>query len=350
MDSWINFKQLRQHLDFGAVLQHYGVTVKVRGNGKQHHGFCPLPTHQGKRRSPSFSAHLGKGIWHCFGCGAKGTVLDFAAHMEGLDPAKAQDLRQIALQLQRQLAPSKTQSLSAYHNTRRNTYPAHEADTTKAVINAPLAFVLRGIDYNHRYLLQRGFRADTMSHFGVGYCSSGWLEGRIAIPLHTMDGTLVGYAGRLVSDAEIGEDQPKYKFPGSRDVKSVSYVFRKSLLLYNGHRVLRPVKELIVVEGFTAVWWLWQAGYRNVVAVMGASCSEDQARLILALVHPDGRVLIMPDGDAAGSRCSESLHNRLVCHCATTWVKPDCGKQPTDYAPAELAHLLGHPTPELSAT
>ena len=82
--DWVNYKSLRAELSFIEILHHYGVELKERG--EQWQGFCPLPTHEGKRRSPSFSANVGKGIWQCFGCGAKGNVIEFAARMEGLNP------------------------------------------------------------------------------------------------------------------------------------------------------------------------------------------------------------------------------------------------------------------------
>src|SRR5882724_7291086 len=96
--TWLDFKELRQRLDFAAVLKHYGVELKVK-RGNQHQGFCPLPTHQGHKRSPSFSAQLDRKIWKCFGCGASGNVLDFAARMERVDPSNGQELRRVALAL-----------------------------------------------------------------------------------------------------------------------------------------------------------------------------------------------------------------------------------------------------------
>ena len=81
MSAWVNFKELRTKLSFEQVLAHY--RVEVRKKGDQHHGYCPLPKHNGKRNSPSFSANLKRSIFQCFGCGAKGNVLEFAAMMEG---------------------------------------------------------------------------------------------------------------------------------------------------------------------------------------------------------------------------------------------------------------------------
>ena len=101
--NWIDFKALRKQLDFAQVLKHYGVEVKAKGT--QHHGFCPLPNHNGKGNSPSFSANLEKGIFQCFGCGAKGNVLEFAALMEKADPQDGSALLAIASKLQKQFCP-----------------------------------------------------------------------------------------------------------------------------------------------------------------------------------------------------------------------------------------------------
>src|SRR6266568_2544206 len=98
MKTWIDFKQLRQSLSFEAVLRLYGVELKIKG--EQHHGYCPLPNHKGKGNSPSFSANLEKGIFQCFGCGAKGNVLDFAAFMEKVDPKDGSALLEVAVKLQ----------------------------------------------------------------------------------------------------------------------------------------------------------------------------------------------------------------------------------------------------------
>src|SRR5580704_10666705 len=99
MSEWIDFKALRAKLDFKQVLEHYKVEVKRKGN--QHHGYCPLPNHNGKRNSPSFSANLEKGIFQCFGCGAKGNVLDFAAMMTKANPKDGTALHGVAIELQK---------------------------------------------------------------------------------------------------------------------------------------------------------------------------------------------------------------------------------------------------------
>src|SRR5256885_1006465 len=97
MAEWIDFRELRSKLRFADVLEHYKVHLNVKGDKAS--GFCPLPTHQGQRKSPSFSVSLERGIFQCFGCQAKGNVLDFACQMEGFNPANPKEQRQAALKI-----------------------------------------------------------------------------------------------------------------------------------------------------------------------------------------------------------------------------------------------------------
>src|ERR1700679_2106806 len=135
MTTWINFKELRAKLDFEKILKHYGVEVKRKGN--QHHGYCPLPNHNGKKNSPSFSANLGKGIFQCFGCGAKGNALEFAAMMEEADPKDGTALRGVALGLQKRFFPEIENAPKP--KAAQSAPPKAEVITERpTVVNAPL--------------------------------------------------------------------------------------------------------------------------------------------------------------------------------------------------------------------
>lgn len=337
--NWIDFKALRARLDFAAILEHYGVEVKRKGN--QHHGFCPLPNHNGKRNSPSFSANLEKGIFQCFGCGAKGNVLDFAAFMEKADPHSGLALHEVAQKLQQRFCPELASSDERQKPPTTKPTPAAPKPTEPKselpiIVNAPLDFDLKGLDAKHPYLLGRGFTPEIIERFGLGFCSRGMLKDRVAIPLHDHAGTLIGYAGRVVDDAAITEDNPRYRFPGERKRDGKVFEFRKTLFLYNGFRIKQPVDDLIVVEGFTGVWWLIQNELPNVVATMGADCSDKQAELIITLVKPGGRVWIMPDGDKAGERHAQTLLTLVSPHRAIRWLKLPDAKQPTDLSREQL--------------
>lgn len=346
MGQWVDFKELRERLDFAAVLRHYGVELKAKG--QQHQGLCPLPNHPkhtGKKRTSSFSANLTKGIWQCFGCGGKGNVIEFAALMEGFDPKNKEDFRKAALALQDRFGiattPPEDAKVSDAEKTAIKKAKGGGEEPKRVVVNAPLDFKLRELDEEHPYLRERGFSPDTVERFGLGYCSRGLMKGRIAIPLYSdPDDRLIGYAGRLVDQDAIGEDSPKYLFPSPRERKGTTYEFRKSLFLYSGSAIEKPVADLFVVEGFPAVWWLWQHGYRNVVGLMGSSCSSEQAAIIVDLVADTGRVWAFPDGDEAGERCAASVLTQVAPYRFVRWIKVEAEKQPTDFDAAELALIL----------
>lgn len=182
MGQWVDFKELRQSVELSRVLEHYGVELKTKG--RQAQGFCPLPTHEGNRRSPSFSVNLEKGIWQCFGCKASGNVLDFAARMEGLDPQDKGDLRKAALLVQERFTDTATgeagKEASAAPAKKSTPEPEAEepSEASQHVINAPLDFELKKLDPHHPYLRERGLEPHTIAHFGLGHCTRGLIGDR----------------------------------------------------------------------------------------------------------------------------------------------------------------------------
>lgn len=356
MATWIDFKVIREHLRIADILDEHNVQLTKRGDTAT--GLCPLPTHpvrtDGTSRSPSFSVHLGKGIWHCFGCGAKGNVLDLATRLQGLNPDDPLQLRQAALQLAATYGiacerPNGRQRGDAATTTPRTctsqpTPLAPHAPSLPGMhtlINEPIDFELKHLDAQHPYLTKRNLTPQTIAHFGLGFCARGMMKDRLAIPIHDALERLVGYAGRLVDDARIDAEHPKYLFPGRRTHDGVIHEFRKSALVYNLHRVARHVNDLIVVEGFASVWWLHQHGYPNVVALMGNSCSSEQASVIAGYVNHDTRLWLLPDNDGAGAQMAAQSLPLLAIHRFTTLVKLNEHEQPTECGGDDLDRLLG---------
>jgi DNA primase len=366
MPAFFDFKALREVLDFRAVLTHYEVELFDKPN-HQSLAFCPLPNHvskDGKPRSPSFSANLERKIWQCFSCGASGNAIEFATYMEGFDPKSGADFRKIALQLDGLFNggrmggklvgngvahPSHVASTSRESalceppqsgDTTTHTAPVVKSNTVSTsnrpvVINPPLTFELKDLDVHHGYLLSRGFTPKTIAHFGLGYCARGLMKGRAVVPLKDSAGALIGYAGRVVDDSTINADYPRYLLPSSRDLKGERLEFHKSLFLYGGYAIEKPVNDLIVVEGFTALWWLWQHGFKQVVALMGSTCSNEQMALIISHTKIKGRIWYFGDGDAAGIKCAKDTLALLAPARSVRLVLVD-GKQPTDFSESEL--------------
>jgi DNA primase len=341
MGNWIDFRELRSKLNFRDVLEKYQVRLQFRSGGKQAIGPCPLPNHSGNRIKQSFSANIEKGIFQCFSCEAKGNVLDFACRMEGLDPEKGEDLRTVALRLAEHFQIRQERSKATPSKPAGSNRTRRADQSCRVIINAPLDFELKDLDPRHDYLARRRIEFETAKFFGLGFCSRGRMAGRLAIPIHNPVGKLVGYAGRIVEPPEAPKDIPKYLFPGARNHEGATHEFKKSLLLYNAHRITAPVSDLIIVEGFASVWWLTQNGFPNCVAVMGSAISEEQVKLVLVLVREGGRLTLFPDRDEAGVRFAEQATKVFAGKIKTRCVGSIDGIQPTDLAEEELVDILG---------
>src|SRR6266516_2415992 len=184
MADWINFQGLRERLDFAAVLRHYQVELKPAKSGGRQQGFCPLPTHRGQRRSPSFSVDLNRKLWRCFGCNKGGNILDFCVRMEGKDPSDNRQVLEVARLVRDRFGLGPSDGANAPAKAKA---PARKAEKpiqgsqvvsefppgAPHVINPPLDFELKELDAKHPYLRIRGFTVDTISHFGLGYCGRG---------------------------------------------------------------------------------------------------------------------------------------------------------------------------------
>ena len=313
--TWVIFRQVKTDVAIEQVLQRYA--VRMRRIGGELRGPCPLPTHTSRRSRDSFSVSISRNVWSCRSQScmqARGgdvggnNILDLVALMEGCS------VRDAALRLQ---------DWSGTLSPRAHTLTEN---TTTAAPNAPLRFTLQYIDQRHPYLTGRGLAAKTIDTFGVGfYQGSGFLRGRVVIPIHDEHGTLIAYAGRAIDGHE-----PKYRFPTG---------FRKSLVLFNLPRVLKTgVRTVIVVEGFFDALAVHQAGYPGVVALMGSTLSRPQANLLTT--HFDQMVLML-DGDEAGRQGAATIASTLAGRIDVVPIMVDVGKQPDQLTRAAIQRLLG---------
>jgi hypothetical protein len=168
-------------------------------------------------------------------------------------------------------------------------------------------------------------RASCRNHFGMGYCSRGVLAGRVAIPLKDAQSRLIGYAGMEMDASKVTEEHPRYSFPVGRDHDGKRYEFDKSLFLYNGHAIQVPADDLTVVSWFPSAWWLWKNGFYNTVALMGSSCSPQQASLIVGLTSRSARIRVFTDSTKTGNYCAEEVIRLVTPYrfCRRIQLKPD---------------------------
>ena len=330
---WVDFKEIKSRVSLKDILAHYGLLEGLKQKGDELSGLCPFH----KETKGSFRANLAKNAFNCFGCKAHGNILDFVSQKEVVD------IRKAGLLIQQWFEISPEGSLECA----REEKPAKKVETPseskkegkegvleeKTPANPPLTFSLKHLDPEHLYLSERDLVKETIEEFGLGYCSRGLFKGWIVIPVHNENGELVAYAGRWP-----GEDPPKgedrYKLPAG---------FLKSLVVFSLNRAKEMAKEkdLIVVEGFFALFAIWQAGFKNVAALMGSSMSPEQEELIVEAVGKNGQVILMFDGDKAGQECTDQAMARLGSRVFVKAIKLDTGLQPDKLTKEEINNLLG---------
>lgn len=315
--AWVDFKAVKQGVSMEMALARYGIRLR-RISREYLRGACPLPTHQSRSSTQSFTVNTERNIWSCQsasciavrGGSVGGNVLDFVAVMDGCS------IRDAALSLH--YAFSHAASPSKHCQERRARASFQGAYRSHKGTHTPLTFVLSGIDCRHPYVAGRGINSDVARLFGVGhYAGPGIMSGRIVIPIHSPEGALVAYAGRTIDGRE-----PRYRFPLG---------FRKSQLLFNLHRAVkeRDRRCVVLVEGFFDCMKVQQAGQMPVVALMGSTMSACQQDL---LRENFDAVILMLDGDEAGRSATG-----VIAECLSRWVSVNIAKVPAGSQPDQLS-------------
>jgi 5S rRNA maturation endonuclease (ribonuclease M5) len=316
--TWVDFGALKQSVGIERVLEHYGVQLKQVHRGYLR-GRCPLPGHSSVHSMESFVVNARKNIWACHSDSCRqarngkvgGNILDLVACMESCA------IREAALRIQDWLYIG---------NDRQLVSKGMRADGRAQREMPKLPFSLR-LNSWHPYLDQRGISRQTAQSLGVGYYAGrGILRGRIVFPIHNERGEVVAYAGRRLDGAG-----PKYRFPAG---------FSKSRTLFHLPDAVRfapPAGSVILVEGFFDCMKVHQAGFGNVVALMGTNLSEHQAQLLAERFQ---RLVLMLDGDEAGQRAGSGIAARLSGRLSVKVVTLPARMQPDQMSSCEIQHLL----------
>jgi len=310
--KWVDFKFLKARVTMFDILQHYNLLSEFKEGKNKLTGPCPI--HNGTNKK-QFTVNLLKNVFYCFSCKSGGNILNFVSLMERVT------IRDAAILICEwfNLHFDKDDTTPSV-----KTKPKIQEPDEDEFINPPLKKQLYNLDAKHPYLYERGLTQSAIKHFGIGYCSNGLMNGRIAIPIHDENNVLVAYAGMSIRD-----ESDKYKFPPK---------FKKSLVVYNLNSITpRQYRELIIVEGFFSVFAFYQAGFENVVALMGASMSEHQEQLIIERAD---KVVLLFDGDEAGRKCLENCLIRLSPKIDVKEIRLQHGLQPDHLTTSELKTLI----------
>jgi DNA primase len=328
-------QQITNRIDIIDVV---GEFVKLKKRGTNYLGLCPFHG----EKSPSFTVSPAKEIYKCFGCGRSGNAIGFLMEHEKYSYVEAMrwlagrynvEIEETQVSDEVKLAQQAAESLHIINSFAQKffTQQLFESEDGKAIALS--------------YLEERGFKDDITRKFQLGYnplygnvfakaavaqqynaellLKSGLVanrdnglvdnyRGRIIFPIHNNTGKIIGFGARVIGKADKA---PKYINTPENDI----YV--KSKILYGSYfarQAIDKADECLLVEGYTDVISLHQAGIENVVASGGTSLTVDQLRLIKKYTD---NLTIIYDGDKAGVKAAlrgldmaleESLNVKLV--------------------------------------
>lgn len=298
-----------------------GSFVNLKRRGSNLLGLCPFHN----EKSPSFTVSPAKEIYKCFGCGKSGNSIGFLMDLEKYSYVEA--LKWLANKYNIGVEETETTpELKLYQQSSDSLFIINNFG--QKFFSEALFETEEGQDIALSYLKERGFREDIIKKFQLGYNpetgdsfakaavvsqfnpellqKSGLVvlrdeklrdnyRGRIIFPIHNPSGKISGFGARLIKK---NDKAPKYINTPENEI----YV--KSKILYGSYfarMAIDKADECLLVEGYTDVVSLHQAGVENVVASGGTSLTPDQLRLIKKYTN---NLTIIYDGDGAGIKAA----------------------------------------------
>ncbi len=317
----ISQNTIQQILSRVDIIDIVGSFVKLKKRGTNYLGLCPFHN----EKSPSFTVSPVKEIYKCFGCGRSGNSVSFLMEAEKYSYVEA--LRWLANKYGVEI--EETETSPEYKQQQQ------VADSLYIINNFAQQFFSNylltteeGRDIGLSYLKSRGFREDVIKKFQLGFNSEhkdGFTKvalaakyneellvktglvsnregnlydnyrGRIIFPIHNQSGKVLGFGARIIKK---NDKAPKYINTPENEI----YV--KSKVLYGSYfarQAIDKADECLLVEGYTDVVSLHQAGIENVVASGGTALTPDQLRLIKKYTN---NLTIIYDGDGAGIKAA----------------------------------------------
>ncbi len=319
-----DIEAVKERTDIVQLVGQY-LTLKKSGHDSLS-GLCPF--HQEK--TASFSVSPSKGVFYCFGCGKGGDAITFLRELESLSYVEAiERLAATAGVHLRYEGDSLAERRAAEH--RKALFRANEEAST--LYRRMLAEGREAADAR-AYVAERGLTPEAIEMFEIGY-APGYpdfllrrlsqardvstellleaglaargedgtvrdrFRGRITFPIQDLQGRHLGFGARVLPSDPRAADQAKYLNTAETPI------YRKHELLYNLHRARASISragEAFVVEGYTDVIGLAQAGIENTVATCGTALGERHFELLSRFAR---RAVLAFDSDEAGARAAE---------------------------------------------
>lgn len=275
----------------------------VRRDGVEWFFSCPFPGHSHGDSNPSSSMQEGTTLVHCFSCGFSGNAITFLSELEGISPLKSRrfirerfgdGFREPETTFWNEVEASLGSGETPIKNIRRNIIlDEEEADRR----HSNWLFSSNGESFeSHKYFTGRGFSAETIDKFKIGYDI---ISDRIAIPIRDPHGNLIGFKGRSSREEML----PRYKILGGVEYGFEPYEANRAL--FNSDKVHDNL-PVIVCEGELNALKIHQYGFQNAVGISGKILSSWQASLITSMTS---YVTLIFDEDYDALKAAEKLES-----------------------------------------
>ncbi|MBT4295637.1 MAG: DNA primase [Candidatus Marinimicrobia bacterium] len=314
-------EQVREANDVVEVISDY---VQLKRSGRNFFGRCPFHN----EKTPSFSVSPDKQIYHCFGCGAGGNVINFIMEHERLDFLSSIKLLADRANIHIETSPDEPRK----KDDRASIYNMHEIACR--VFEKQLGDSSNKSAYD--YLLKRGLSEETLKTFRVGFAPDSWdtvtlevmklglsqdiltrsgllmpkngggyydrFRNRIMFPIMDINGKVQAFGGRIFGEAEGAKYMNSPETP----------IYHKGRTLFGLNQCrdeIRSSRTAILVEGYMDLIRLYQEGFHNVVAGTGTAFTPGQASLVKRFAD---KVLVCYDGDGAGQKAAQKAGLTLL--------------------------------------
>ena len=309
-------------MDAAQIVDVVSEFVTLRRRGVNYIGLCPFHN----EKTPSFSVSPSKGLCKCFSCGKGGNAVHFIMEHEQLNYYEALkwlakkygiEVKERELSDEEKQAQSVRESLFLVNDFANNyfqdilhnhpdgqaigmSYFRQRGFRDDIIRKFQLGFSTEGRDALVKEAKKRGFNTDYLVKTGLCYTrDDGQLRdrfwGRVMFPVHTLSGKVVAFGGRVLkTDSKVA------KYVNSPE----SEIYHKSRELYGIYFAKQAIvkqDKCFLVEGYTDVISMHQAGVENVVASSGTSLTSGQIRMIHRFTN---NITVLYDGDMAGIKAS----------------------------------------------
>lgn len=314
--------------------------VRLTRAGREFKGCCPFHN----EKSPSFYVNDDKQFYHCFGCGAHGSVIDFTMRHDNLSfPEAVESLATLVGMQVPKSAPEdiekakKEKSLyslmddAAKWMEEQLRLPANKVaydymrdrGVPDDVIGAfRIGYAPNDRQLIRKYLLGLGYTDEQMIEAGLVKTSENskepyaFFRERVMFPVPDRRGRIVAFGGRVLPDHLRAPDRGDYK-PAKYINSTDTPLFHKGKMLYGEPHARMAANEdqpIIVVEGYLDVIACFRAGYRGAVAPLGTALTEDQIMVLWKMIpNEDSKIPVLCfDGDAAGRRAASRACERII--------------------------------------